>query len=411
MLGVVLAALPGSAPSGAQTLGDHPATQPAAAPPTGKPVATTPAKPDKMFVEANELRYDTVKNTVSAVGDARVYYQGRILEADHVTYDRNTGRVYAEGHARLTETDGTILHADRFDLTDDFRNQLIDTLRADTPEKTYGTSAFDKGTYKTYFSAPRAERVEGDTTVFNKGTYTACAACKDNPDKPPLWRVRAKRIIHKNDEHMIYYEDASLEFLGIPIAWVPFFSAPDPTVKRKSGILAPQLIVSSDLGSGLGIPIFWALAPDYDLTLTPTYLSKQGFLASGEWRQRLQNGEYYIRANGIAQQNPSDFPASPYGAGNRTLRGSFESKGQIYIADQWKFGWEFTLLSDKWYLNDYHIPSQTLSYNYFSETTSTVYLTGQGDRGYFDLRGYYFEGLASSGFPAATTAGASSLGL
>ncbi len=80
------------------------------------------------------------------------------------------------------------------------------------------------------------------------------------------------------------------------------------------------------------------------------------------------------------------------------MRGSFESKGQFYIADQWKFGWEFTLLSDKWYLNDYHVPSQTRSSNYFSETTSTVYLNGQGDRGYFDLRGYYFVGLSSHDF-------------
>ncbi len=44
------------------------------------------------------------------------------------------------------------------------------------------------------------------------------------------------------------------------------------------------------------------------------------------------------------------------------------------------------------------MPNQAVSFNYFSETTSTVYLTGQGDRGYFDLRGYYFEGLSSHDF-------------
>ncbi|MGH6863953.1 MAG: LPS-assembly protein LptD, partial [Methylocella sp.] len=210
--------------------------------------------------------------------------------------------------------------------------------------------------------------------------------------------VHAKRIIHKNDEKMIYFEDASLEFLGIPIAYVPFFSAPDPSVTRKSGILSPYLAYNSQLGAGLGIPIFWALAPDYDLTLTPTYYSQQGFFAKAEWRQRLASGEYYIRATGISEQNPAVFPLAPYGSGDKTQRGSFESKGQFYIADQWKFGWEFTLLSDKWYLNDYHVPSQTVSWNYFSETTSTVYLTGQGDRGYFDLRGYAFEGLSSHDF-------------
>jgi LPS-assembly protein len=378
---------------------------------TGHETKNTRGETAKMFVEAAELRYDTEKNIVSAEGNARIYYKDQTLEADRVVYDRNTGRVYAEGHAKLTQRDGTVLHGDRFDLTDDFRDGFIESLRAETPPKPYkdvlgaqlpgapaNTGGAVAGTYKTYFSAPRAERIEGDTTVFDKGTYTACEACKDNPDVPPLWRVRAKRIIHKNDEKMIYFEDSSLEFLGIPIAYVPFFSAPDPSVTRKSGILSPYLADNSQLGVGLGIPIFWALAPDYDLTLTPTYYSRQGFFAKAEWRQRLESGEYYIRATGISEQNPTDFPLAPYGSGNQSLRGSFESKGQFNIADQWKFGWEFTLLSDKWYLNDYHVPSQTISSNYFAETTSTVYLNGQGDRGYFDLRGYSFEGLSSHDF-------------
>ena len=385
----------------------------AAGTPAGGETKSAPGGTAKVFVEADELRYDTDKNIVSAEGNARIYYKDQTLEADRVVYNRNTGRVYAEGHAKLTERDGTVLHGDRFDLTGDFRDGFIDSLRADTPPKPYkdalgaalpgtpGTPAnADKpgpvaGTYKTYFSAPRAERIEGDTTVLDKGTYTACEACKDNPDKPPLWRVRAVRIIHKNDEKMIYFEDSYLEFLGVPLAYVPVFSAPDPSVKRKSGILSPYLADHSFLGAGLGIPIFWALAPDYDLTFTPTYYSQQGFFAEAEWRQRLESGEYYIRTTGISEQNPTDFPLAPYGSGNQSLRGSFESKGQFTIADQWKFGWEFTLLSDKWYLNDYHVPSQTLSSNYFSETTSTVYLTGQGDRGFFDLRGYSFEGLSS----------------
>src|SRR5262245_22388152 len=368
-------------------------------------------EPSKMIVEADELRYDVDKNTVSAEGNARAYYQGRALEADRIVYNRNNGRVYAEGHAKFTERDGTVMHGERFDLTDDFRNGFIESLRADTPPKKYvnvppgplpggqpALAGATTGTYKTYFSAPRAERIEGETTVFDKGTYTACEPCKHHPDKPPLWRVRAKRIIHKNDEKMIYFEDASLEFLGIPLAYVPFTSAPDWTVTRKSGLLSPYLIFNNQLGAGIGIPIFWAFAPDYDLTFTPIYYSQQGFFASAEWRQRFENGEYYIRATGIDERNPSAFPVAPYGSGNQSLRGSFESKGQIYVADEWKFGWEFTLLSDKWYLNDYHLPSQTLSFNYFSETTSTVYLTGQGDRGFFDLRGYYFEGLSSHDF-------------
>lgn len=369
---------------------------------------SAPGEAPKMLVEATELRYDSVKNVVSAEGNVRIYYKGRTLEADRVIYDRNTGRVFAEGNVKLIERDGTTIHAGRLELTDDFRDGFIESLRVETPPKAYvnapqaiypfapsAQAGVTTGTYKSYFSAPRAERIEGETTVFERGTYTACEACKDNPDKPPLWRVRAKRIIHKNDEKMIYYEDASLELLGIPIAYAPYLSSPDPSVTRKSGLLSPYLANHSDLGFGAGVPIYWALAPNYDFTFTPVYYTQQGFFASAEWRQRFDNGDYYIRATGIDEKNPSLFPAAPYDSGSLALRGSLESKGQLFITDQWKFGWEFTILSDKWYLNDYHVPSETLTSNYFSESTSTVYLTGQGQHAYFDLRGYYFEGLSS----------------
>jgi LPS-assembly protein len=59
----------------------------------------------RMVVEAKELVYDEKSNTVTARGAVQIYYKGRLLEADRVTYDRNTSRVFAEGHATLTETD------------------------------------------------------------------------------------------------------------------------------------------------------------------------------------------------------------------------------------------------------------------------------------------------------------------
>ncbi len=353
--------------------------QTAAPPASQKPAA---GKHPKMFVEADELVNNKDKNTITAEGNARIYYNGRILEADRIVYDRNTNRVYAEGHGKLTERDGTIVYAKRFDLTQDFSEGFIESLRADTTDKTY-------------FSAPRAERVGGDTTVFEKGTYTACESCKDNPQKPPLWRVRAMRIIYNKEEQMVYYTSAWLEFVGVPIAYFPVLSSPDPSVTRKSGILMPQTFNNNYLGYGLGVPIFWALAPNYDVTLTPTYFTNQGFFGDIYWRHRLANGSYYIRANGIFPEHPEDSPAAPYGAGDRSFRGEIESKGEFQIAPDWKFGWDGAFLTDKWYISDFEIPTQSLSAYYISDITSSAYLTGQGDRSYFDLRGFYFEGLAS----------------
>ena len=344
--------------------------------------ATSAPKNDaKMLVEADQLVQNETKNTVSAEGNVRIYYDGRTLEADKVVYDKATKRLFASGHAKLTEKDGTIYHGDQFDLTDDFRDGFADSLRADTKDKTH-------------FSAPRMERIGGDS-VFSKGTYTACDACKDHPDRPPLWRVRAKKIIHKDEERMVYYEGASLEFLGIPVAYTPFLSAPDPTVEKKSGVLSPHTLYRSQLGYGVGVPIFYNLAPDYDLTLTPTAFTQQGFFGAGEFRQRTANGLYYIQASGIDEAHPGAFTQGPYGAGNRSLRGDINTKGDFTVDPYFKFGWNITALSDKYYLYDYAVPSSTISANYFSESISTIYLTGQGDRSFFDLRGFYIQGLSS----------------
>ncbi|HRK24807.1 MAG TPA: LPS-assembly protein LptD [Beijerinckiaceae bacterium] len=340
-------------------------------------------KKDKMLVEANELVYDKDNDTVTARGNAQIYYQGRSLEADKVTYNRKTKRVFAEGNARMTDTNGTRYYGDRFELTDDFKDGFIDSLRSEAPDKQR-------------FAAIRGERTDGKTSVFDRGTYTACEPCKDDPAKPPLWQVRAARIIHKSEEQTIYYEQATLEFWGVPIAYMPFFSGPDPSVSRKSGFMAPIIVSKKSLGQGVSIPYFWAIAPNMDLTLTPTFLSRQGVLGQAEFRHRLNNGMYSIRAAGIFQRDPSAFLPNPLGGGSSTFRGSIETVGRFHINERWRWGWSLAASTDKFFYNNYRIRTTTLSNTYLKESISTLFLNGQGDRSWFDLRGYYFRPLSQT---------------
>jgi LPS-assembly protein len=335
---------------------------------------------ERMVVEAREMVYDEQKNTVTARGQVQILYKGRLLEADRVVYDRNASRVYAEGHARLTETDGTVARAERFDLTDDFKAGFIESLQVDTPQNTH-------------MSAARAERA-GDETTFDRGTYTACEACKDDPAKPRTWVVKAKRIIHDNVEKMIYYEDATFELLGAPIAYVPFWSSADPSVKRKSGFLTPVFTYRSQLGAGFGVPYFWAISPDSDITITPAVFTRQGPFVTGEFRKRFENGGFSLRAEGTHVGDPGAFAPAPLGARNREWRGAIQTQGEFSLNDRWRFGWDVTALSDRFFLQDYKQYNYLLQNYFFRESSSTIYLTGQGPRSYFDLRGYYFQGLS-----------------
>src|SRR6516162_10127753 len=197
-------------------------------PPRPPPQPKKPPPPSNapMLVQATEIRYDYTNNSVAAVGNVQIYYGGATVEADQVVYDQGTKRLRAEGNVRLTEPDGKITYGQVIDLTDDYRDGFVDSLRLETPEDTR-------------FAAARADRTQGNYTVLQNGVYTACEPCKDDPRKPPFWQVKAARIIHDEGEKMLYFEDATIEFFGVPLAYIPFLSAPDPTVKRKSGFLFP----------------------------------------------------------------------------------------------------------------------------------------------------------------------------
>jgi LPS-assembly protein len=359
--------------------------------PPRPPLPKKPQAPQSnapMLVQATEIKYDYTNNTVAAVGNVQIYYGGATIEADEVIYDQKTKRLRAQGNVRLTEPDGKITYGQLIDLTDDYRDGFVDSLRLETPDDTR-------------FAAARADRAGGNYTVLQNSVYTACLPCKDDPKKPPLWQVQAARIIHDEGEKMLYFEDARVEFFGVPLAYVPFMSAPDPTVKRKSGFLFPGFSQTSQYGYAFEPQYFWALAPNYDLTLGTNVTTLQGPVLEAEWRHRLLNGAYSIRTSGIFQQDPSYFAARD-GIASPTanhFRGAIQTAGQFAITDKWVWGWTGFLATDSQYINDYQFKQIAATFDPFqtgvvAEAVSQLYLSGAGERSYFDIRSIYYYGFS-----------------
>ncbi|TKW77631.1 MAG: LPS-assembly protein LptD, partial [Bradyrhizobium icense] len=345
-------------------------------PPRPKP---PPAPNDgQMLVQAVEVDYDYNNQRVSAVGNVQMFYNGTSVEADKVIYDQKTKRLHAEGNIRLTDAEGKITYANVMDLSDDYRDGFVDSLRVDTEDQTR-------------MAATRADRSAGNYTVFENGVYTACAPCKDDPKKPPLWQVKGARIIHNQSERMMYFENAQLEFFGVPMAYLPYFSTPDPTVKRKTGFLMPSYTSTTGYGFGVDTPFYWALAPDYDMTITPRITTRQGVLGQLEFRQRLMDGSYQIRAYGIYQLDPGVYAGQP---GDREFRGAIDTKGQFAINDKWVWGWDGVVMSDYYFFSDYRLAQYRDPLNSFlslpTEAISQLYLTGVGNRSFFDARAIYY---------------------
>ena len=353
------------------------------------PVTRRNNKDSPMLLQAVEIQYDYNNKRVSAVGGVQIYHRGSTLEADRVIYDQTTKRMHAEGNVRLTDADGQVTYGEIMDLSEDLRDGFVDALRLDSSEQTR-------------MAAARADRTGGNITVLHSGVYTACEPCKDDPKKPPLWQVKAARMIHDQGEKMIYFENAQLEFFGLPVAYMPYFSAPDPTVKRKTGFLFPTAGYSTKMGVFAQAPYYWALAPDYDLTLTPRVMSKQGVLLQAEWRQRLMSGAYAIRLSGLNQLDKSVFQRNDgtNTPGYRDWRGAVDTTGQFSLNEKWTWGWDALLPSDSTYFQDYGLSTYQRGTDPtrggLSEGISQLYLVGRGDRSYFDIRSIYYYGFSEA---------------
>ena len=326
----------------------------------------------RLLLVSDELVYDNDNQKITAEGGVQIDYDGNKLVAKKVVYDQRTGRLLAVGNVEIVEKDGNRIYAENIDITDDFRDGFVNALRVETIDNTR-------------FAAESAERAGGNITTFNQGIYTACAPCRDHPEKAPIWQIKSRKIIWNGQKKTVRFEGARFELFGMPIATLPVFEIADPTVKRKTGFLIPGIEYKSELGVGLRVPFYVALAPSYDLLLSTTAYSKQGFLGEAEFRQRLDNGIYTLKMAGIHQIHPNEFAAGSVDRAHKN-RGMIGTTGQFQINPRWMFGWDILAQSDKNFSRTYGIDGYS---NFYRK--NEVYLTGLSGRNYLDLHAYKFN--------------------
>jgi LPS-assembly protein len=350
----------------------------------GAPQQINKAAP--LYLQGDELIYDTKGQRVIAKGNVEIYYNNYVLTADKVTYDQSAGKLLLEGNAQIKDANGNIERADRIETTDDFRDAFIETLSVTTKDQTR-------------IAARRAVRRDGNVTEFDDGKFTPC---KNDPGKPPLWCLTGKRIIHDQQAATLTYQDAAFEVLGVPVLYLPYFQHPDPSVKRRSGFLAPSFGQSSNLGFTTEIPYYFALSPSYDFTFHPEFSSKQGVLLKGDWRQKFASGQYSIKGAAI-YQNADKLPAGTTDPQSlEGWRGTVETKGQFSLSSWWSFGWDATYQSDQSFRRFYGFDSV-----FQTDRVNTAFIRGMNDRNYFNASLYEFGGRSLN--DTASTATASSL--
>jgi LPS-assembly protein len=177
------------------------------------------------------------------------------------------------------------------------------------------------------------------------------------------------------------------------VLYLPFFQHPDPSVKRRSGFLIPEYSNSTTLGFAVEIPYYFALAPNYDLTVHPLVTAKQGVLWQGDWRHKVSfagiTGEYTVKLAGIDQ---SSLDTKIVGSSlPENWRGSVQTKGAFSLSSWWKFGWDVTIESDDTFRRFYKLDNILQT-----DRVNSVYMQGLGERSHFSVTGYQLGGLLLS---------------
>ena len=172
-----------------------------------------------LLFTADTLTHDRALGIVTATGNVEVTQKDRTLLADTISYNERENIVSASGHVTLMEPSGDVLFAEFMELTGDFMDGIIRGLRIRLSDNAR-------------IAASGARRSAGLRTEKRNAVYSPCDKCASDPGEPPLWQIKAARIVHDQEEQIIEYTDAWMEIAGIPVVYTPYCSPPDPPVKR-----------------------------------------------------------------------------------------------------------------------------------------------------------------------------------
>jgi LPS-assembly protein len=226
---------------------------------------------------ADEVSYDAETGRLTATGNVEVFYEDRVLRAQSVTYDENTEQVRASGPLSITDAEGTVFLADEADLSPDLTEGLVE-----------GGRLLVAGQLQ--LAASEIRRSGNRYTTLHRTVASTCTICAENP--VPTWAIRARRVTLDEVEERVYFEGARFEILGLPVAYVPAISIPDPRVSRASGFLLPAYQQSDIYGSGVKIPYYSVLGRSSDATVTPFLTTDGAALVEGQYRRRYSSGDF-----------------------------------------------------------------------------------------------------------------------
>jgi LPS-assembly protein len=349
---------------------------PKANPKVGQSPPVNPQGP--FLLRADEITYDQDMDIATASGNVEISQGDRVVLADTVSYNRRAQTVTASGNVTLMEPSGEVVFGDYVELDGDLRNGFINNVRVLLTDNTR-------------IAAVAGQRTEGSRKEFVRGVFSPCNLCSTDPTRAPLWQIKGVRMVHDEVDREITFEGATLELFGVPVLYTPYLSTPDPTVKRRSGLLNPITGYDRNVGGWYGQPYYGVLSDTADFTLEPRYYTNTGPFFAGEYREKFDNAT--LRLAGSVADGPRISGGRPVN-GTTSWRGNIAAEGRYEINDDWRGGFDVNRSTDRTYTNKFHVNTTYRSLGRFDMPNfraSDVFTEGFFGDSYAQVSAYAFQ--------------------
>ena len=322
--------------------------------------------------ESDHVEYDKNTDTLTAWGNVVVAQGPLVLKTQKIVYDRVADQIFCPESTEVVDTEGNHMQVDNIRLSGTLKEGVA---RAIVMRLVDGT---------TITSALMHRKNEGTKTVFRDVSYTPCKFCETSS---PLWALKSKKIIWNTTERMMAYQNSFLEVKGVPIFYLPYLSIPDFGVKRKTGLLAPSLVHSGAMGTGIQTPFFVNVADNQNLVLTPVITLSHAPLGMVDYNGLFKRAGVHLQASGTKEDH----------GGNAVghIKGGFEYD----MTDAWRLKGNLFRVSEDTYFRRYHIPNIDKHQPFL---TSDLTLERFGQRNYLSAKTLYFQSFQDVPRLAAT---------
>ena len=281
-----------------------------------------------LFIVADQIE-GRADDSTEAEGNVELRRANALMFADRVVYRPLDDEIEGKGNVRLLQ-DGAEIEtpylrmkmAEQIGFTEHATYRIV----REVPSKFYRTTqpvitvasanATTSGasmmtnvpnTYGLPTTAPlrrpseangEAERIDFEGENQFKLSYSTYSTCKPSQAD---WYLKSAEMHLDYDENVGEMSDASLWFKGVPIFYTPMGSFALNS-ERRSGFLHPFFSTSTKNGFDITFPFYWNIAPNYDATFYPRYMTKRGFQLGAE----AQYLDYNYRGTARAEILPND---------------------------------------------------------------------------------------------------------